>query len=299
MPVLRTVAQNEDSRMELAGRNEAGSRAAFQPPRSAVEYVAIKDSVRGWFLDIDATLFLGVDAMQRAVGARGDLLEIGVFYGKTSILLGYLARPGEAVVCCDVFEDTQALSDEGRGEHEMYHRTLRRDEFERNYLRFHATLPTTIAAPSSTLDADAWAGRFRLIHIDGGHEYSVASEDIRLARRMLAPGGIVIIDDWCQPHCAAVGLAVWEEYLRGDLVPLALTDTKLYAKWGPAGVSVEAFDDWIAGQPRVASPQAFRLGAHTVRRYVMKPTVAQPAPPPAAPRPTALRRLWRAVRRRT
>src|SRR5262249_26528761 len=152
-------------RMALAGRDDAGSKEGFRPPRSAMEYLAIKDSVPGWLLDIDATLFIGVDAMQRAHGARGDLLEIGVFYGKTSILLGYLARPGEALVVCDVFEDTQALSGEGQLEHDTYyHRSLRRSEFERHYLRFHATLPTIIVAPSSTLDADAWVGRFRLIH---------------------------------------------------------------------------------------------------------------------------------------
>jgi hypothetical protein len=284
--------------MEVGVRDDAGSREVFQRPRSAAEYLAIKDAVRGWLLDIDATLFIGVDAVQRVFGARGDLLEIGVFYGKTSILLGYLARPDEALVCCDIFEDTQALSDEGEAEHETYHRALRRAEFERNYLRFHAKLPTIVAAPSSTLDADAWAGRFRLIHIDGGHEYGVVSEDIRLARKMLAPGGVVIFDDWCLPHCAGTGMAVWEEYLRGDLIPLALTDTKFYARWGATGVSAEALNNWIAGQPRVESPQAFRLGAHTVRRFVMKPTVAEPAPPPAPPE-AALRRLWRAVRRRT
>jgi SAM-dependent methyltransferase len=282
--------------MELAGRTETGSSEA--PARSALEYVAIKDSVRGWLLDIDATLFVGVDALQRAHGIRGDLLEIGVFYGKTSILMGYLARPGETLVACDVFEDTQGLSVEGQAEHDTYHLTLRRQEFERNYRRFHATLPTIVAAPSSTLDAEAWAGRFRLIHIDGGHEYSVVREDIRLARKMLAPGGIVIFDDWCLPHCAGVGMAVWEDYLRGDMIPLALTDTKFYAKWDDSGVSVDEMENWIAAQPRVESPQAYQLGAHTVRRYIMKPTVVEPAPPPV-PRWTALRRLWSAGKGRT
>jgi len=284
--------------MEVRGRDDVRSKEAYQPPRSAADYLAVKDSVPGWFLDVDATLFIGVDAVQRALGPHGDLLEIGVFYGKTSIMLGYLARPTDAVVCCDVFEDTQGLSDEGEFEHDTYHRALQRTQFERHYLRFHPTLPAIIAAPSSTIDADAWMGRFRLIHIDGGHEYGVVREDIRLARRMLAPGGVVIFDDWCQPHCAGVGMAVWEEYVRGDLIPLALTDTKFYAKWGPAGISVEALDDWIAGQPYVGSPQAFRLGAHTVRRYIMKPTVAGAVPSPA-PRWAALRRLWRAVRWRT
>jgi hypothetical protein len=281
--------------MQRAGRDEVESQEAASPHRLAMEYLALKDSVRGWLLDIDATLFIGVDTVQRVHGARGDLLEIGVYYGKTSILLGYLARPGETLVSCDIFEDTQALSGEGKAEHDTYHASLRREEFERTYLRFHPTLPTIIAAPSSTLDAEAWAGRFRLIHIDGGHEYSVVREDIRLARRMLAPGGVVIFDDWCLPHCTGVGMAVWEEYLRGDLVPLALTDTKFYAKWGQGGLGVEALAGWIAGQPRIVSPQEFQLGPHRVRRYTMNSPVVAPAAPPA-PSPTALRRLWHALR---
>jgi hypothetical protein len=32
----------------------------------------------------------------------------------------------------------------------------------------------------------------------------------------------VIFDDWCQPHCPGVGMAVWEDYLRGDLIPRRL-----------------------------------------------------------------------------
>ena len=283
--------------MEL-GRSDGRSQETSPSAGSAMEYLAIRDSVPGWFADVDATLFIGVDALQRAHGTRGDLLEIGVFYGRSAILLGYLARPGEALVTCDIFEDVQALSDEGQAEHAGIYRSLRREEYEQHYRRFHATLPTIIAAPSSTLDADAWRGRFRIIHIDGGHQYDVVREDIRLARKMLAPGGVVIFDDWCQPHCPGVSMAVWEEYLRGDLIPLALTDAKLYGKWDPSGVSSEALDDWIAGQPGVDSLQAYGLGAHTVRRYTTKPTVVKSAPQPA-PRWPALRRLWRAARSRT
>jgi hypothetical protein len=64
-------------------------------------------------------------------------------------------RPGEVLVSCDVFEDIQTLSSKGQAEHDTYHASLRRAEFERNYLGYHPALPTIIAAPSATLDADA------------------------------------------------------------------------------------------------------------------------------------------------
>jgi hypothetical protein len=49
--------------MRPGGRYESGSREAVSPPRPAIEYLSVKESVRGWFLDIDATLFIGVDAL--------------------------------------------------------------------------------------------------------------------------------------------------------------------------------------------------------------------------------------------
>ena len=44
---------------------------------------------------------------------RGDLFEIGTSFGKSAILLGYLARPPEErLTVCDVFEHKQALDPE-------------------------------------------------------------------------------------------------------------------------------------------------------------------------------------------
>src|SRR6476620_129325 len=43
-------------------------------------------------------------AHQRDAGIRGDLLKIGVYRGKSAILLGYALRPDEELVACDLFE---------------------------------------------------------------------------------------------------------------------------------------------------------------------------------------------------
>ena len=67
----------------------------------ATAYLSVKDSVPGWFLDIDARLFLGVNALQTGRGIRGNLLEIGAYHGKSAILLGYCLQPGERLVVSD------------------------------------------------------------------------------------------------------------------------------------------------------------------------------------------------------
>ena len=59
--------------------------------------------VLGWFDDLDAAMFRAIDQVHRAIGVEGDLLEIGAYLGKSAILLGYLVRPQEHLVVCDLF----------------------------------------------------------------------------------------------------------------------------------------------------------------------------------------------------
>lgn len=259
-------------------------------------YVQEMGSVPGWFLEVDARLFVGVDSLQFARGIRGDLLEIGVYYGKSAILLGYCVRPGEHLMVCDVFEELEGLAEESVAEHLTYHADLRQAEFQRQYRRFHLELPEIVAAPSSSLDRERLAGRFRFVHVDGGHAYEVVREDILTTRRLLGKGGVVVFDDWSQPHCPGVALALWEEYLRGELIPLCLTGTKLYATWDSGGLTPQDLDDWAAAQPGIEVSYPHRLAGRQVRRYVQKKAAGlSPARAAALPPESALRRAIRQV----
>ena len=253
----------------------------------ATAYLSAKDSVPGWFLDIDARLFLGVNALQTGRGIGGNLLEIGAYCGKSAILLGYCLQPGERLVVSDTFEQTDALTAEGMAEHRTYHATLRQQEFERHYCRFHPSLPDLIVGPSAQLDRTRLARQFRLVHVDGGHEYEVVREDILTARALLGDGGIVIFDDWSQPHCPGVAMALWESYRVTNLIPLGFTDTKLYATWD-ATVTADDLDGWVQGQPDLDRSYPFRLGQYDARRYTPK-KIASPTPRP--PEPSRWRRL--------
>ena len=141
----------------------------------ATAYLSAKESVPGWFLDIDARLFLGLNALQIGRGVGGNLLEIGVYYGKSAILLGYCIQPGDRLVVSDTFEHTDAPPPRGWRNTATYHATLRQQEFERHYRRFHASLPDLIVGPSAQLDRTRLARQFRLVHVDGGHEYEVVT----------------------------------------------------------------------------------------------------------------------------
>ena len=157
-----------------------------------------------------------------------------------------------------------------------YHATLRQQEFERHYRRFHASLPDLIVGPSAQLDRTRLARQFRLVHVDGGHEYEVVREDILTARALVGDGGIVIFDDWSQPHCPGVAMALWECYREINLIPLGFTDTKLYATWDTT-LRADDLDGWVRSQDDLDLSDPFRLGQYAARRYTPK-KVASPPP---------------------
>ncbi len=256
---------------------------------TVAEYLRQKETVAGWLRDIDARVILAIDGLQRAAGVSGDLLEIGVSYGQSAILLGYCVQASERLVVSDTFEDTKGFCSENLADRVLHHQGLRRSQFEQNYLRFHLALPDIIAGRSHEIDRDRLAAHFRLIHVYGSHAYVDVRADILIAHRLLGPGGAVILDDWSQAHAPGVALAIWEEYARGDLIPLCLTQFKMYATWGRGGLTASAVDAWARRQPDFDISEAHQLGRYEVRQYSMNP------PPVTTPQPVDP--LWRRAAR--
>jgi len=230
-------------------------------------------------------------------------MEIGVYMGKSAILLGYLLDGGERLTVCDVFDAGDEVSGENVAESSVYYSDLQQRAFEDQYRRFHSRLPSVLAMPSTRLDREALAGTCRFVHVDGSHTYEVVQEDVQTARALLGPGGVVAFDDWAQPHTPGVGLAVWEEFLRGDLVPLAITNAKLYATWDRDGLRRADLEDWGRRQPLVTVSYPHELGDRAVCRFTMPEpvapgpaeAVAEVAPAPAAP--GVAEPAWRRVAR--
>jgi SAM-dependent methyltransferase len=250
---------------------------------TVADYLRQKETVLGGLQDIDARVMLAIDELQRAASISRDLLEIGVSDGEAAILLGYCAQASERLVVCDTFEETN----EHLAENTHRHQRLQRSEFEQNYLRFHPTLPNIIAGRSNEIDRDRLAARFRLIHLAGSHAYADVRADILIALRLLGPGGVVILDDWSQPHAPGVARAIWEEYARGHCIPLCLTQFKMYATWDRSGLTASAVDAWAQRQADIEISEGHQLGRYEVRRYSLKP--------PPVTTPHRAESLWRRV----
>src|SRR5882672_6058091 len=118
--------------------------------------------VKGWFFPIDASLFGVVDEIQKMEGVRGNLFEIGVHHGKSTVLLARSVQPQEVLGVCDIFEDQGLNRDaSGKGDKEIFlghMRSLGKIEAQNLKVFSKSSAELTVADTSSAC---------RFFHIDG------------------------------------------------------------------------------------------------------------------------------------
>lgn len=221
-------------------------------------YLDAADEWPGWFHRTDRDLFRLADAVQREQGLAGDLLEIGVYLGKSAALLGHLRRDAERLVVCDVFEPVGHPDDVT----ERPYTGLSRVEFERRYRTVHETLPDIVEDLSSRLLDHGLRRTFRFAHVDGGHTYDDVRTDARTVRELLVPGGIVVFDDWRAGHVPGVHAGVWGAVHENGLIPLVLSDAKFYGTYWPIAPPAAAFRDAVSDAPGIMTEQ------HDIRGYL-------------------------------
>jgi predicted O-methyltransferase YrrM len=113
-----------------------------------------------------------------------SLLEIGVYHGKSAMMLALHCKPEETVLLVDPSEYVE--------------------EARKILTNFKAAKFEIIKTPSS--DAKVWAlsSRYtrslRWIHIDGDHKAATVWNDLSLANQLLSATGIVCVDDFFSPR---------------------------------------------------------------------------------------------------
>ncbi|MEU8826591.1 class I SAM-dependent methyltransferase [Streptomyces sp. NPDC048636] len=284
------------------------------------------NDVKGWFPSLDQVLFDRFLTRQGRHEQRGDLLEMGVYLGKSAIFTAAYLHEGERFTVCDLF-DADAPDERNAAEARKSYATLTRTAFEQNYLAFHDELPRVIQGPTSVVPGRVDPDSCRFVHVDASHLYEHVAGDIDTARTALAPGGLVVLDDFRSEHTPGVAAAVWEAVFNRGLRPVCLSTQKLYGTWedpGPLQDELLADEAWrsathtsvqeIAGRrvlrfsgkpPHPAAPRS---------RYAEGPRESSPVPAPSSgsaapgrPGPSPVRRLaadvlppvvTRAIRRR-
>lgn len=242
-------------------------------------------AIPGWFEPTDIAMFAAIGALQVEDGVRGDILEIGVYQGKSAVVLGSLLRTEEKLIVCDIFDDPAPSASVGREWAAQYSGlTLR--TFEANYRRAHGGLPVIHKAPSRELPTLGLPPTFRLMHIDGSHLYDEVQHDLGMSRGLAGPETVVIFDDVVRESAPGVAAAVWAAVVHDGLQPLALSKNKLYASWGARPTFGQRLDSTlqrfglrtepqeVAGSPLLIVTAPPERGARKLARQALPPAVA-------------------------
>lgn len=146
--------------------------------------------IHGWFSVEAGMLLAWFDDMQKRSEIVGDLFEIGVHHGRSSVFLASMLNvETEKLGVCDLFgRQSENVSGSGSGSRAIFDANIAPDVARGARIDVHARA-------SSELRADDIGTRHRLFHIDGGHTAEETLSDLRLAESASREDGIVVLDD--------------------------------------------------------------------------------------------------------
>lgn len=205
------------------------------------------DDVPGWFRHTDKLLFEWLLSWQTRVGQVGDLLELGVYEGKSAIHMGQFLADGEKFTVCDLFDLAGGDQTIRPGARKRY-KDLTREKFERNYLAFHEGLPIVVQGRTAIIVDHVAPNSCRFTHIDASHMYEHVRGDLLSARKLLQPDGIVVFDDYRTEHCPGTAAAVWEAMATEGLRVICVSANKFYGTWGDPDTIQKDLIEMIAGR---------------------------------------------------
>jgi len=140
-------------------------------------------NIPGWFYPQSAAIWDTLLSYQKATAIAGNLLEIGVFQGKSAAMAA-LHRQGEETC---VFVDPMPLEEVRQRIEQIV------PEAKCQYIQ---ELSQYLLRHEFVREA---ARDFRWIHIDGEHSAQAVSSDLTVAEMLLSDRGMVVLDDFFSP----------------------------------------------------------------------------------------------------
>ena len=193
---------------------------------TAAHYARGCEQIPGFFYVVDFMLFDFILGHQLDTEVAGDLLEIGVYRGKSAILMGCGLRPDERLIACDLFDDVLSHEDLSIRHRETYG-GLEAAEFYHNWDHYHSRHQLDARVCDSAQLTELPPLRFT--HIDGCHNYQCVRGDIKLAAKSASPRGVISLDDYRVAEEPGVAAAISDAVAAGELFPFCASDMKLYA----------------------------------------------------------------------
>ena len=184
-------------------------------------------SIRGYSATILLSVLLPlIEEFQNKKGIAGDVGEIGVHHGRFFFALDALRATGERAVVADVFANQDLNIDKsGRGDREAFESHLYEVSHDPGGVTIYEG--DSLAPEFHNLLCEG-KFTFRLFSVDGGHTVHHALNDMLLADAHMCNGGIILLDDFCNPGFPGVSEAAFLYLQRAPrLVPVCTMSTKL------------------------------------------------------------------------
>lgn len=152
---------------------------------------------------------------------RGDIVEIGSWWGKSAFLLAWLARCYQIgkLLCVDPWSNAHLVQHDEKGLVDQVSAQFDASEalnvFEMNLLPYshdhvnYLRLPSDEGAQhyrqrrevrTEAFGSTHYHGEIALLHIDGNHSYAAARSDLANWSPLVAAGGWIIVDDYIWPY---------------------------------------------------------------------------------------------------
>lgn len=159
--------------------------------------------IAGWFFTPDMISFYLLALIQKAMGVGGHCCEVGVYHGKSLVLLSLLKAENEYLFAYDLFHG------------EALHKTKLNLETYGNSKNIEYIQGNTSDYTQAMLD-EKLGGGIRLLHIDAGHEYHEVLQQLLQFTPYVISGGIIIMDDYQDREFPGIEAAVLDfaEYDR-------------------------------------------------------------------------------------
>lgn len=206
-------------------------------PSFLQKYLQAFQRIEGWFSYDAALMFMAYNQLIARHGIAGNVLEIGVHHGLSTIAVATLRARGAKLYVVDLFENHQSenVSRSGAGHRKIFERNMREFFGETDFI-------VPITGGSGALDRSAFEGEFSFCHVDGGHSRAETYHDLALSASLLVPGGLVALDDYFNPEFPGVCEGAVEFLVRQpDLLrPVALAYNKVLFQKLPAPFDLNA-----------------------------------------------------------
>jgi hypothetical protein len=184
---------------------------------------------------------------------KGDVIELGSWWGKSAVALGWLARRYAIgkLLCVDPWDLNEAIqanadvnAQTAKWDMEevvaVFETNLAMLAGDANYMRLPSRDAAAVFARTRTARSEAFGetryeGRIALLHIDANHELEPVREDVRLWTPLVAPGGWAILDDYQWPFGDGVKIAGDEllETWGDDVAAAFVAGTALFVQRRP------------------------------------------------------------------